>query len=41
MDQMTAQIELEVANQAEDSTPSLSPDQLTMIAGGQCITNSI
>lgn len=41
MDQMTAQIELEVANQAEDSAPSLSLDQLAMIAGGQCITNSI
>jgi hypothetical protein len=40
MDQMTAQIELEVT-QAEESTPSLSLDQLAMIAGGQCITNSI
>jgi hypothetical protein len=41
MDQMTAQIELEVATQPEDSTPSLSLDQLALIAGGQCITNSI
>lgn len=41
MDQMTAQIEVEVSTQSEEQASSLSLDQLAMIAGGQCITNSI
>jgi hypothetical protein len=42
MNEMTAQIEFEGQEMLEEcAAQTLSEDQLAMIAGGQCTTNSI
>ena len=41
MNEMTVQVELKEAVESEGQEFGLSPEQLALIAGGQCITNSI
>ena len=43
MNTWTAEAELDLSEleAQSDSTPSLTAEQLTLIAGGQCTTNSI